>query len=244
VRRLVLLCLLCCAVVGAGTGAARAGGSLHAAVQARLDQDRHTLATLVSRRASALRRLGHTRAELSHRADPFPAQDRADRLRRSIRADDRAIARLRRQIRGLQEALRPPPPTVDFSTQPTSALGEDAVVVAERYLGVRYTWGGATPQSGFDCSGFVQFVYRQLGISLPHYAASQYAETTHIAPSLLEPGDLVFFEPHADGPGHVGIYTGDGYFIDAPYTGAVVRFDKLETVANEVGFVGATRPAA
>ncbi len=116
--------------------------------------------------------------------------------------------------------------------------------VAERYLGVPYVWGGANPSSGFDCSGFVKYVYAQLGIQLPHYAASQYATTTHIDPSQLEAGDLVFFEPHADGPGHVGIYVGNGLFIEAPRTGDVVKLTQLLTEARQIGFVGATRPAA
>jgi len=244
VRRIFLLCcLLACAAAAGHAGVARAGGSLHAAVQARLDRDRHVVAAILGRRTHALRRLGHVESALPSRVDPFPGQDRADRLRREIGGDSRAIARLRHAMRGLREALQPPPPPVEFSTQPTSAIGEDAVLIAERYLGVRYTWGGDSPQTGFDCSGFVSFVYAQLGIELPHYAATQYAITRHIDPSMLEPGDLVFFEPHSNGPGHVGIYTGDGYFVDAPYTGSVVRFDKVSAVARLVGFVGATRPA-
>lgn len=245
VRRLcVLACLLACTLVAGRAGVAHAGGSLHAAVQAQLDRDRRALASLLERRGEEWRRLQRTESALPRQADPFPAEGRADSLRRAIRTENHAIARLRQAIHGLREALKPPPATVDFSNQPTSALGEDAVLIAERYLGVRYTWGGNTPGTGFDCSGFVQFVYAQLGIQLPHYAASQYADTAHIAPSMLEPGDLVFFEPHSDGPGHVGIYTGDGYFVDAPYTGAVVRFDKVAAVAQLVGWVGASRPGA
>jgi cell wall-associated NlpC family hydrolase len=244
VRRLTLLiCLLACALAAGLAGSAHAGGSLRAAVQARLDQDSQTLATLLGRRASDVRRLQHVSSALPRQADPFPAQDRADRLRHAIKRENVAIARLRREISGLKKALRPPPPPIQFSTQPTSAVGQEAVAIAERYLGVEYTWGGDMPGTGFDCSGFVRFVYAQLGIDLPHYAASQYDLTRHIPTSMLEPGDLVFFEPHSDGPGHVGIYTGDGYFIDAPYTGSVVRFDTVNAVAKLVGFVGASRPS-
>ena len=67
------------------------------------------------------------------------------------------------------------------------------------------------------------YVYRQLGITLDHYAAWQFLEGTRIAPSDLQPGDLVFFQPQADGPGHVGMYVGDGKMINAPHTGDVVR---------------------
>jgi peptidoglycan DL-endopeptidase CwlO len=105
---------------------------------------------------------------------------------------------------------------------PTSTLGGQAVAIAERYLGVPYVWGGASP-SGFDCSGLTMYVYAQLGVSLPHNAAAQYAQLPHVAESDLEPGDLVFF----DGLGHVGIYIGGGEMIHAPHTGTVVQIAPL-----------------
>jgi cell wall-associated NlpC family hydrolase len=99
-----------------------------------------------------------------------------------------------------------------------------AVGIAERYLGVPYVYGGASP-SGFDCSGLVMYVYAQLGVSLPHYTVAQYnyADSVSVPRSQLEPGDLVFFA----GLGHVGIYVGNGQFIHAPHTGDVVRIDSL-----------------
>ena len=105
--------------------------------------------------------------------------------------------------------------------------GAEAVSVAERYLGVPYVWGGASPSTGFDCSGLVQYVYGQLGVSLPR-TSQQQATVGAPVPSLAdaEPGDLLFF-PGTDGtaesPGHVGIYIGNGEMVDAPYTGATVQ---------------------
>ena len=96
------------------------------------------------------------------------------------------------------------------------------MAIAERYLGVPYVWGGASP-SGFDCSGLVMYVYAQLGVSLPHNAAAQYDMLAARPASDLEPGDLVFFY----GLGHVGIYVGGGTFIHAPHTGTVVQFSSL-----------------
>jgi cell wall-associated NlpC family hydrolase len=116
---------------------------------------------------------------------------------------------------------------------PASTLGGQAVAIAEQYLGVPYVWGGASP-SGFDCSGLVMYVYAQLGVSLPHNAAAQYASLPHVPTSDLQPGDLVFFF----GLGHVGIYIGGGAFIHAPHTGTVVQISSL---ADEGGFVGAAR---
>lgn len=102
-----------------------------------------------------------------------------------------------------------------------SASGLAVVKLASQYIGVPYVWGGTSP-SGFDCSGLVQYVYGQLGISLPRTSEEQVGSGSPVTGSL-QPGDLLFFEPGADGPGHVGIYAGDGTFIEAPHTGLNVR---------------------
>jgi hypothetical protein len=149
--------------------------------------------------------------------------------------------------------MRPPP---DYPAGPYPFLADgslangakhNAVVsIAMQYLGVPYKWGGAIPKTGFDCSGLVQYVFAQLGVSLPHYAAAQYyfPAGVWVAPSDLEPGDLVFFRG-ADGtrkaPGHVGIYVGDGYLIDAPHTGSAVRIDSLDEPWFADEWVGAKR---
>jgi hypothetical protein len=118
--------------------------------------------------------------------------------------------------------------------------------VATQYLGVPYKWGGANPKTGFDCSGLVAYVFAQLGVSLPHYAAAQWysPDAVWVRPERLQPGDLVFFTG-SDGtrkaPGHVGIYVGDGYLIDAPHTGSFVRIDRLDGRWFANTYVGAKR---
>ena len=106
--------------------------------------------------------------------------------------------------------------------------GASVVADAEQYLGVPYQWGGSSPTTGFDCSGLVQHVYGDLGISLPRTSQQQATVGTPVA-SLADaqPGDLVFFEPSASGPGHVGIYIGNGQMIDAPHTGTDVRIQPV-----------------
>jgi cell wall-associated NlpC family hydrolase len=125
-----------------------------------------------------------------------------------------------------------------------SPTGASAVQIAEHYLGVPYRWGGAAPSTGFDCSGLMQFVYAQLGVSLPHYAAAQFAEFPKLDPTQLQPGDLVFFEPKLDGPGHVALYLGNDQILEAPHTGALVRVNSLSAEAAALGFLGAVRPYA
>jgi cell wall-associated NlpC family hydrolase len=115
---------------------------------------------------------------------------------------------------------------------PPSQYG-GVVGIAMQYLGVPYVWGGASP-SGFDCSGFIQYVYNQVGVSLPHHAASQFGYGTPVSISDLQPGDLVFF----DGLGHAGIYIGGGQYIHSPHTGDVV---KISNLYEHGGFDGARR---
>jgi peptidoglycan DL-endopeptidase CwlO len=98
------------------------------------------------------------------------------------------------------------------------------VGIALQYIGVPYVWGGASPSTGFDCSGFVMYVFAQVGVSLPHHAASIYAYGTYVPRDQLAPGDLVFF----DGLGHIGIYVGNNQFIHAPHTGDVVRISSMD----------------
>lgn len=95
---------------------------------------------------------------------------------------------------------------------------------ARRYLGVRYVYGGVSPRSGFDCSGFTRFVYAHFGISLPHYSGAQFDRGRRVSRAGLRPGDLVFF----DDLGHVGIYIGHGRFIHAPHTGTDVQVSPLD----------------
>jgi cell wall-associated NlpC family hydrolase len=101
-------------------------------------------------------------------------------------------------------------------------LGERAVLIAARELGVPYRYGGSSP-GGFDCSGLTSWVYARLGVALPHNAAAQYSYGTPVDTAHLKPGDLVFFH----GLGHVGLYIGNGRMIHAPQTGERVEIQAL-----------------
>jgi cell wall-associated NlpC family hydrolase len=111
------------------------------------------------------------------------------------------------------------------------------VGIAMQYLGVPYRWGGASPSTGFDCSGFTAYVYAQVGVSLPHHAASQFSSGVPVSREDLQPGDLVFF----DGLSHEGMYIGGGQFIHAPHTGDVVKISSLSDPWYAGSWVGARR---
>jgi peptidoglycan DL-endopeptidase CwlO len=130
------------------------------------------------------------------------------------------------------------PPTAPPSgpAPPANSIGAQAVAIAERYIGVPYVWGGASP-AGFDCSGLTMYVYAQLGIPLSHFTGDQWNEGVHVSQDQLAPGDLVFF----DGLGHEGMYIGGGEFIHAPHTGDVVRISRMSESWYAQNYDGAVR---
>jgi cell wall-associated NlpC family hydrolase len=108
---------------------------------------------------------------------------------------------------------------------------------------IRYRRGGRAPKTGFDCSGFVQYVYQHaLGIDLPDNSASQYRDGTQVARDELRTGDLVFFHIRGKRVSHVGIYLDDGRFIHSPSTGKRVRVDDLHDNYWSRRYAGARRP--
>ncbi|MDP4087537.1 MAG: NlpC/P60 family protein [Bacillota bacterium] len=108
------------------------------------------------------------------------------------------------------------------------------IAEAKKYSGTRYVWGGITP-SGFDCSGFIYYVFNNVGVSLPRTVASQWAATESVG--FPNPGDLVFFETYKKGPSHVGIYIGGNQFIHSSSHG--VRIDNMTSSYWESKYIGA-----
>jgi peptidoglycan DL-endopeptidase CwlO len=114
------------------------------------------------------------------------------------------------------------------TAQADAGRGAAAITAGERYLGVPYVWGGTDPARGFDCSGFVQRVFADVGVSLPRVSVDQARQGTAVA-SLADarPGDLVFWRADGRRPNHIGIYAGDGRMLVAPRTGDVVRYQEI-----------------
>lgn len=195
---------------------------------------------------AALARAETASASVRLLSDQLDADKRIFQLELARTTSATRIAQLEQEIPALELALQPAPlPAFDpFAGSAAPQLGMQAVAMAEQYLGIPYRWGGADPLGGFDCSGLTMFVYGQLGVTLPHYAAAQWNQGPQVDSSQLQPGDLVFFEPRPDGPGHVGIFLGGDQLIEAPHTGDVVKIASLSQEAAALGFVGATRPYA
>ncbi|TAM05910.1 MAG: peptidoglycan endopeptidase [Paraburkholderia sp.] len=118
----------------------------------------------------------------------------------------------------------------------------DVVVGALNMIGVRYRWGGSTPDSGLDCSGFVRYVFQDtLGMSLPRRAEEMSRVGEKVSMRNLKPGDLVFFNTMRRTFSHVGIYIGDNKFVHSPSTGSTIRVDDLDDGYWEKRFTGARR---
>ena len=109
------------------------------------------------------------------------------------------------------------------AVSPAALRGSAGKIIetAKKYMGVPYVWGGMTP-SGFDCSGFVQYVFMENGISIPRTTAQQINIGSSVSKSSLKPGDLVFFNTSGSGVSHVGIYVGDNQFIHCSSSKGVV----------------------
>jgi cell wall-associated NlpC family hydrolase len=169
------------------------------------------------------------------------AQLEAAEARRQARLQAEARARVAALALEPEDATTVAPTVEQVVSAQTSAPVPDAryggvVGIAMQFLGVPYRWGGADP-SGFDCSGFIMYVYAQVGVSLPHHAASQYGMGSAVSKDQLQAGDLVFF----NGLGHAGIYIGGGQFIHSPHTGDVVKISSLSDSWYAATYVGARR---
>jgi peptidoglycan DL-endopeptidase CwlO len=155
------------------------------------------------------------------------AELKAEERRRQDRLEAAAQARISSQSGGGGGGGGGPVPSSQYG---------GVVGVAMQYLGIPYQWGGESPSTGFDCSGFTYYVFSRVGVSLPRTVSAQYGVGVSVSRSQLEPGDLVFF----NGLGHVGLYIGGNQFIHSPHTGDVVKISSI-TGYYSSNWVGARR---
>lgn len=128
------------------------------------------------------------------------------------------------------------------STSAATGTRQQIIEYAATLLGCKYVYGGTSP-SGFDCSGYTQYVFANYGVSLSHSSKTQYSNAVSIKKSELQVGDLVFFSSTAGSStvGHVGIYTGDDQFIHAASPGKGVRYDSLSSDYYSSHYIGSGR---
>ena len=135
--------------------------------------------------------------------------------------------------------VTPPVQGLDWA-RPGGTAGS-TIGIARSLLGSPVVWGGASPNDGFDCSGLVQYVFRQAGISMPRTADLQFLVGRTVSTSSLRPGDLVYYTTYEPGASHVGIYIGAGKFIHTSYSKGVVAIADINDSYFVQRFYGAKR---
>jgi cell wall-associated NlpC family hydrolase len=179
-------------------------------------------------RQAELRRQAQARLAQQQAAAAAATQQAADQARLNAAAAATAID----PVTAPSVDVAPSDASIPVAPPADASKGAQVVSIAMQYLGIPYVWGGASPSSGFDCSGLTMYVFAQVGVSLPHYAAAQYGYGVPVSRDQLQPGDLVFFH----GLGHMGMYIGG-----APHTGDVVKISSLYESYYAATWVGARR---
>lgn len=191
---------------GLAAAAAARAAAAEAARQARLAAERAQQARTAAAKKAA-------------RAAAARAAAEAARQRAAAEAAEAAASQNNPQPKPQPDNPPPPPPSTNG--------GVSAVIAyARAQIGKPYQWGGAGPNS-FDCSGLTMRAWQQAGVNLSHYTGAQWGETARVAISDLRPGDLVFYGSSGATSHHMGLYIGGGQMIEAPYTGANVRYASI-----------------
>lgn len=128
---------------------------------------------------------------------------------------------------------------IPVSRDSSAATARRLIQTASRYIGVPYVFGGTTPD-GFDCSGFMRYVYAKSGVYLPRMADEQYEVGQPVSYSRLQPGDMVFFSTYEPGASHSGMYIGNGQFISATSSRGV-KIDSMDSGYWGARYIGARR---
>ena len=149
-------------------------------------------------------------------------EERLEAARKAAEEEAARLRALRAAAPVMQSTKNGKSQTIVVGSGSGTASSGDAISTAKQFLGRSYVWGGSNPSTGFDCSGLVQWSYKQAGVSLPRTASQQYLATQRISASEARVGDLVFFS-YGSGVAHVGIYLGNNTMIDAQNKGVVIE---------------------
>ena len=196
---------------GLAAAAVARAAAAEAARQSRLAAERAKAARTTAARKAAQQAAARAAAEAARQKAAAEAAAKA--------AED--AAQQQNQPTPKPQPDNPPPPP------PSTNGGVSAVIAyARAQIGKPYEWGGAGPNT-FDCSGLTMRAWQRAGVNLSHYTGAQWAETSRVAISDLRPGDLVFYGSSGPTSHHMGLYIGGGQMIEAPYTGANVRYASI-----------------
>jgi cell wall-associated NlpC family hydrolase len=182
-------------------------------------EQRDAVAQLSAERRSIESQLARRKSLLSSVRDEVAQLQAAERLRSLSIANTRPGVQPQQSSSGTLVGVSASTP--EATVAPPGRYG-GVIGIAMQYIGVPYVWGGASP-SGFDCSGFVMYVFGRMGVSLPHSTYALWGVGVPVSRDQLAAGDLVFF----NGLGHMGIYMGGGNFIHSPHTGDVVKVSSM-----------------
>ena len=205
---------------------------------------RNTSVTLERQRqdglkAAAAKAASEVRAAAEARA---AAQAQAARDAAQRQAAAAAEAQRLRQLAANQPVTQAPTPDsapspVSHGSVPSRGGVSAVIAFAQAHIGDPYQWGAAGP-STWDCSGLTEMAWAQAGVYLSHYTGYQWAETRRVSLSDLQPGDLVFFGDSGPTSHHMGLYVGNDMMIDAPHTGAFVRYDNIYSFGGLLPYGG------
>ena len=210
------------------------------AMIAQLATLRNTSVTLELQRQDGLKAEAEARAAVKARAAAAQAASQARAAAQARAASDAA----QRQVASTAEAERlhqlaanrpvnPAPAPVPGARVPSSGGVSAVISFARAQIGKPYQWGAAGPGT-FDCSGLTLMAWAQAGVNLSHYTGFQWTETRRVPLSQLQPGDLVFYGVTGPHSHHVGLYVGNHMMIDAPYTGASIRYDNIYSNGSDL----------
>ncbi|MFB5190566.1 C40 family peptidase [Alicyclobacillus fastidiosus] len=159
-------------------------------------------------------------------------------LESQIHLTQSQIQAIEAQTQAAEQKATQPSYVAQQTSDLVSASSNSIISFAQTFLGTPYVWGGTSP-SGFDCSGFTQYVMAHAGVSIPRTSEAQFATGVPVSEGNLQPGDLVFFSTYAPGASHVGIYMGNGMMIDAEDMG--VSIDSISNSYWGPKYIGARR---
>ena len=195
------------------------------------DQDQHLVANLgasTSHLDSLLQQIEDTKSDELKIRDEIEGQ--RDRIQVALATREEALASIDSNISAILEEERQRQLSAAGPVPKTgNAVVDQLIETALFYQGIPYVWAGDRVATGFDCSGYVQYVFRQHGVSLPHYSGYQAQMGQEIMPENIQAGDVLAFGWPVH---HVGIYLGNGLFIHAPRTGDVVRIAPISSKTN------------